>query len=357
MSIRFSTLGQVALASTIICVLPRVAATQTIPVLDGGIETVWTSDRISWLEGPSFDGANGIWFGDPGDIQTGFAEPSRLLRYDTSSGETSIQVDVDEDPNIFGSAFDESGRLLATHLDQFKLTRREPTQLDQEEVLASAFMEIPLLPNDLVLDSSGGIYFTDWKQNTPAELGDSGVYYLPGDGTLQLATSVPQAQSANGIAISPDQTSLYVARPFGGGVFRHEIISPGVLGEGQLFALSPTGVDGITTDRHGNVYVPQLGADPETGLLTPGLPDASVHVFSPTGELLLQFDPPGGAINLTFDDQDNLYMTGWNRLTRAQVSFVPEPSSATTLFVAVLAIAALRGKLLSSRSAKQLLLE
>ena len=203
-----------------LCILPQLAATQTIPVLDGEIETVWTSDRTSWLEGPSYDGANGIWFGDPGNIETGFAEPSRLLRYDAASGETSIQLDVDVNPNIFGTAFDASGHLLATHLDQLKLTRRDPSQLDQEEILASTFMEVPLLPNDLDLDSSGGIYFTDWKQNTP-ELGDSGVYYVSAVGELQLAASVPQAQSANGIAISPDQTALYVARPFGGGVFRH----------------------------------------------------------------------------------------------------------------------------------------
>ena len=185
-------------------------------------------------------------------------------------------------------------------------------------------MEVPLLPNDLVLDASGGIYFTDWKQNTPQELGDSGVYYLPASGELQRAVGVPQATSANGIAISPDETAMYVARPFGGGVFRHDIISAGVLGKGQLFAPAPTGSDGITTDRHGNVYVPQLGANPETGLIPPGLPDATVSVFSPDGDLLLEFAPPGGAINLTFDDQDNLYMTGWNQLTRAKVNFVSE---------------------------------
>lgn len=323
------------------CTLPQAATAQSVPILVGEIETVWTSDRTSWLEGPSYDGANGIWFGDPGNIETGFAEPSRLLRYDASTGETSIQI-AGEDGNIFGTTFDASGQLLATHLDQLKLTRRDPTKLAEEEILASQFRETPLLPNDLVLDSSGGIYFTDWKQNTPPELGDSGVYYLPTDGPLQLATSVPQTQSANGIAISPDQTALYVARPFAGGVFRHDILSPGVLGEGQLFAPSPTGADGITTDRHGNVYVPQLGADPETGMITAGLPDASVSVFSPAGKLLLQFAPPGGAINLTFDDQDNLYMTGWSRLTRAEVSFVPEPSSTFNSLVAIVALTALR---------------
>ena len=201
-----------------ICLFPVVSKGQTIPTLNGGIEIVWTSDRTSWLEGPSFDGANDIWFGDPGDIQTRFEEPSRLLRYDTSTGETSIAIDGDADPNIFGTAFDTSGRLLATHLDQFKLTRRDPEQLDQEEVLANSFMDVPLLPNDLVLDSTGGIYFTDWKQDTPPEWGDSGVYYIASDGTLDLATSVPQAQSANGIAISPDESVLYVARPFGGAV-------------------------------------------------------------------------------------------------------------------------------------------
>ena len=335
MKTKLNTVLESAIASAFLLMIPAVASTQTIPVVSGEIEIVWTSDRTSWLEGPSFDGVNGIWFGDPGDIQTGFAEPSRLLRYNTDSGETSVAIDVDADPNIFGTAFDHSGRLLATHLDQQKLTRRDPSQLDQEEVLASMFGQIPLLPNDLVLDSAGGIYFTDWKQNTP-ELGDSGVYYIAPDEELSLAAVVPQAESANGIAISPDESVLYVGRPFGGAVFRHNIISPGVLDEGEPFAAAPTGVDGITTDRHGNVYVPHLGGDPETGLIPPGLPDASVTVFSPSGDLLLEFSPPGGAVNLTFDDQDVLYMAGWNNLTRAQMSFVPEPASSTYIALCAL---------------------
>ena len=183
-----------------------------------------------------------------------------------------------------------------------------------------------------MLDSAGGIYFTDWKQNTP-ELGDSGVYYIAPDDTLTLAARVPQDQSANGVAISPDETVLYVARPFGGAVFRHDIIGPGILSEGEPFAAAPTGVDGITTDRHGNVYVPQLGADPATGMIEPGLPGASVSVFNPNGDLLLEFSPPGGAVNLAFDDQDALYMTGWDNLTKAQLVFVPESVSALNVIV------------------------
>lgn len=336
-----TTLNQFLATCAILCLSPAVATSDTIPAVSGVIETVWTSDRTSWLEGPSFDNTGSIWFGDPGDIQTGFAEPSRLLRYEIATGETSVAIGLDANPNVFGTAFDSSGRLLATHLDQLKLTRRDTTQLDHEEVLASTFeqglAQVPLLPNDLVLDSAGGIYFTDWKQNTP-ELGDSGIYYVAPGGTLTLAASVPQAESANGIAISPDESAIYVARPFGGAVFRHDIIGPGILGEAELFAVVPTGVDGITTDRHGNVYVPQLGADPATGMIPPSLPDASVSVFSPDGDLLLEFVPPGGAINLAFDDQDVLYMAGWNVLTRAQIVFVPEPSATGGTIFALLVL-------------------
>lgn len=324
-----------------VCVAPvAIGNSQTVPVLGGAIETLWTSDRTSWLEGPGYDGVGGIWFGDPGNILSGFGEPSRLLRHDIGSGQTTIEIDTGVDPNVFGTAFDSEGRLIATHLDQIKLTRRETSQLSREEVIEANFMGLAVLPNDLVLDASGGIYLTDWKQNTPPELGDSGVYYLaPDSNLLQRAVSVPRLQSANGIAIAPDNDTVYVARPFGGGVYAYDVISPGKLGEEpQFFAPAPTGVDGITVDRHGNVYVPQLGADPATGAVTPGLPDATVSVFSPAGDLLLQFAPPGGAINLTFDDQDNLYMTGWNVLTRVPVTYVPEPSSHLLRIFTVLAI-------------------
>ena len=79
--------SSVFLVSLITSVLQgSLGMSQTVPILAGEIETVWTSDRTSWLEGPGYDGDNGIWFGDPGDILSGFAEPSRLLRYDTDRG-------------------------------------------------------------------------------------------------------------------------------------------------------------------------------------------------------------------------------------------------------------------------------
>ena len=77
-------------------------------------------------------------------------------------------------------------------------------------------------------------------------------------------------------------------------------------------------------------------------MIPAGLPDAAVSVFSPTGDLLLEFAPPGGAINITFDDQDNLYMTGWNRLTRAPINFVPEPASSFSMILGFIAMTALR---------------
>ena len=224
---------------------------------------VWTSDRTSWLEGPSYDGAGGIWFADPGNILTDFAEPTRVLRYDLASGATSTELQFDGDQNVFGTAFDVSGRLLTTEISptQPGLFRRAVGDLANPENLAATFEGVPILANDLVFDAAGGLYFTDWKQNTP-ELGDSGVYYLPASGELSKAQTVPQATSANGVGISPDNKTLYVARPFAGGVFAYDIGAPGVLTNERLFAVVPGATDGLTVDLHGNVFVSDLAADP-----------------------------------------------------------------------------------------------
>lgn len=315
---------------------------QTVPQLSGTIETVWSSDRTSWLEGPAFDGDESIWFADPGNILTNFAEPSRVLRYDIATGDTTVELDTVTDPNVFGIAFDIEGELLMTHLDRGIVTQREANDLATFEIIASEFDGSIILPNDLVFDSAGGFYFTDWKQNTP-ELGDSAVFYVSPERALSKATEVPQASSSNGIGLSPDQKTAYVARPNGGGIFAYDVSSPGVFENERLFAVVLGGVDGLTVDRHGNVYASDLAFDPmSVPPLTPDLPDSRVRVFNPNGEEVLKLDPPGGAVNMVFDNDDTLYISGWNNLSAAQISYVPEPPGFLILFVGVMAISVLR---------------
>ena len=139
-------------------------------------------------------------------------------------------------------------------------------------------------PNDLVVHSNGDIYFTDppygLKQIAKRELDFCGVYRLGKDGNVTLLTK--ELFRPNGIALSPDETTLYVAQSH----------RPAPIY--KKYALKPDG----TTDEKGEIL---YNARSLVGLNSPGMPDGmcvdvkgnlwatgpgGVLIISPEGNLL-----------------------------------------------------------------------
>jgi gluconolactonase len=65
-------------------------------------------------------------------------------------------------------------------------------------------------PNDLVFDRAGGFWFTDFGKVREREMDRGGVYYARADGSMIREVIFPLEQP-NGIGLSPDETTLYVA--------------------------------------------------------------------------------------------------------------------------------------------------
>ena len=65
-------------------------------------------------------------------------------------------------------------------------------------------------PNDLVFDSAGGFWFTDFGKTREREIDRGAVYYAKADGSLIKEAIFPLEQP-NGIGLSPDEKTLYVA--------------------------------------------------------------------------------------------------------------------------------------------------
>ena len=65
-------------------------------------------------------------------------------------------------------------------------------------------------PNDLVINRSGGIYFTDpmFRAPQPLPQGVQAVYYCSADG--KLSRVVGDAPAPNGVLLSRDEKTLYV---------------------------------------------------------------------------------------------------------------------------------------------------
>jgi gluconolactonase len=157
-------------------------------------------------------------------------------------------------------------------------------------------------PNDLTADLRGGVYLSDsGSSDHPGK-----VFYLRRDGLVREVAS--GIRFANGIGVSPDGSTLYVAESPTGKVLAFPIRADGSLGAARdlirLRDVLPTGrsddatPDSLRVDTHGNVFV---------ALYKGG----GVAIVSPAGRLLKLLDVPSQHhTNLAISpDGESLYIT------------------------------------------------
>ncbi len=167
-------------------------------------------------------------------------------------------------------------------------------------------------PNDLVIHSSGAIYFTDPPYgleggvDDPAkELPFQGVYRVDTDGAVTLL--VDDLSRPNGIALSPDERILYVANSDGDQrvIRAYDVAEDGGITNGRVFAESWG--DGMAVDREGRLFVTR-GID-------------GVVVFAPDGRHLGTLVTGERTSNCTFgDDGSTLYVTSDMYLVRMRLT-------------------------------------
>ena len=89
-------------------------------------------------------------------------------------------------------------------------------------------------PNDLVFDKAGGMWFTDHGSSTPKGRNYGGLYYALADGSK--VTRLRDGMIApNGVGLSPDEKTVYVADTYLGRLWAFEVTAPGVLADPPPF--------------------------------------------------------------------------------------------------------------------------
>src|SRR5918995_4704481 len=83
-------------------------------------------------------------------------------------------------------------------------------------------------PNDIVFDAHGGFYFTDLGKRRNREMDRGAVFYAKADGSLLREVAFPMV-TPNGIGLSPDGNTLYVAETEAARLWAFPIVEPGIV--------------------------------------------------------------------------------------------------------------------------------
>jgi gluconolactonase len=253
------------------------------------VERLGTGFR--WSEGP-------VWFGDGRYLLWSYIPNNRILKWEEETG--AISVFRKPSNNANGNTRDRQGRLLTCEHDARRVTR---TEYDGTiTVIAERFEGKPLnSPNDIVCKSDGSIWFTD------PPFGVLGLYeghratpelptnvYRVDPSTGRLAVVVGDVNRPNGLAFSPDESSLYVVEA---GTSPRSIAAFDVVGGTRLarrrtlIDAGPGTPDGMRVDVDGNLWI-------GWGMGEEGLD--GVAVFNAEGKPIGRIDLPERCANVCF---------------------------------------------------------
>lgn len=257
---------------------PRAEPTDEIP---GVIEEGQTWDVVWAWEG---NNADGIIAGEGGTMLFANNDASNVMQLDPETGLARI---IHEDTNTGGalSRSKDGALFVASRGLNAAILQLEP----ERRVHADSYRGEPLecvggVLNDLMADSRGGVYFT---------ITGAGVFYADADG--EVSQHGEGVEGANGIVLSPDETTLYVTN--GPVVLAFDVESDGALANQREFGRLEGGQagDGSAVDSEGRVYV-------STG--------SSVDVFSPAGGFLGTIPGPDGLHGTAFGGPDKRTLFG-----------------------------------------------
>ncbi|MEQ1931316.1 MAG: SMP-30/gluconolactonase/LRE family protein [Parvularculaceae bacterium] len=88
-------------------------------------------------------------------------------------------------------------------------------------------------PNDLVFDRTGGFWFTDHGKSWGRMRDYGGLYYAKAEGSKIVEAAYPM-YSANGVGLSPDEKTLFVAETMTSRLWAFDLDAPGVVAPSAL---------------------------------------------------------------------------------------------------------------------------
>ncbi len=296
------------------------------------LEELWNSGEFTEGVAVAKDGL--VYFSD---IAMKGTTPGRILKFDPKTKQTTVHVaDSGQSNGLFFAA---DGRLLAccgANIGHRALCEVLPNGT-MKKLVEKFEGKVFNAPNDLVVHPKGWIYFSDprYVGKEPLELNHMSVYRVDLNGMIQRATT--DISKPNGVILSPDGQTLYVAETDNGAtglepegtapgkprftLNAFAIQADGALGTKKVLADfgGELGIDGMTTDTDGRIYA-AFRRDSHKGIV----------VFNPQGKEIAFIPTPSLPTNCTFGtggEKSTLYITSGEGLYRIKVKatgFHPE---------------------------------
>ena len=278
---------------------------------DNGLSDLLRSEETRLCTGFGFT-EGPVWI--PWDNALVFSDIPGNRMHRWRAGTTEAEVYREPSGWSNGLTVDAAGHILACEHGGRRVSRA-PYDVSSPPASLADHWDGRLLnsPNDIVVHSSGAIFFTDPAYGTDTgrvprfggegqkqELDFQGVYRVDPDGSLHLVVREGFSQP-NGLVFSPDESQLYIGDSQERLIWRYRVNADLSLGDRELFL-----------DQRGD---PRRGApdgmkvDTDGRLWTTGAGGVSVH--SDSGAYLGVFEMDEHAANLTFgaDDFSTLYLT------------------------------------------------
>jgi gluconolactonase len=282
--------------------------------------------QIAVTEGPAADADGNIYFSD--------IMNSRVWKL---SADGKLAIFREESGRTNGNTFDGQGRLVSCEGSELgpggrRRIVRTDIRTGEVTVLTDRYEGKRYnSPNDVVVDGTGRIYFTDpsYTNRSSMEMEIEGVYRIDSSGQVTRVLEQPAIQRPNGLAITPDNRRLYLidSNPNPGGnrkVWAFEITPDGSLtNQSLVFDFAPgRGGDGMRLDVSGNLWIAagisRARSQGETTDCPPG-----IYVINPEGKLFGRIPIPEDLVtNLCFagPDKKTLYVTAGKTLHKIRVN-------------------------------------
>ncbi len=229
----------------------------------------------------------------------------RMIPPPTLQDKAKVAVWRENSGGANGNALDVQGRLYTCEGHAHRVTRTD--KRGKVEVLAADWQGKRFnAPSAIIVRHDGHIYFSDpafGSANDSRELDFYGVFHLTPKGELSLVAK--WKTRPNGVALSPDGGTLFVADSDLQTVHTFDLDRAGAAAKERLFITNIDGVpNGLRTDEKGNLYVAANG----------------IEVYSPAGKFLGEI-PVESPSNCAFGDADftTLYITARSAIYRTNL--------------------------------------